>query len=202
MLPTQPPISPDNAPARLSYALTRCWTWPLTVALILGTASAWAFDMNSNAPISISANSARLDDDAGRATYTGNVVVVQEQTKLFADRVELYRDRNGLSRIQAFGDPARYEQAETPENPATDASAEEIEFESAENLLTFRTNAVIRQSGDIFRGDVIRYNTEERIVTAERDQSEDGSRVEMVIQPRQNSGDAGDGGDNGAADGE
>lgn len=157
----------------------------LAAALLLAlTGPAQAFDMDSGAPISVKANKARLDDSAGRATYTGNVQIVQEETRLFADRVELYRDPQGLSRIQAFGDPARYEQAATAEAVATDAEAAEIEFESAESLLTFRQNAVIRQAGDVFRGDIIRYDTEARLVTAEKADSEGASQVEMIIYPR------------------
>lgn len=174
---------------------------PALLPVMLCAAPAQAFDVNSDAPISVKADNARLDDKAGKATYTGDVVIVQAETKLTADKVELYRDSQGLSRIQAFGDPAHYQQSETIENPATDARANEIEFESAANLLTFRNNAVIRQSGDVFRGDLIRYNTEERVVTAGRGESEEGSRVEMVIQPRRGGGES-KGGRDGAADGE
>lgn len=163
--------------------------------------TAHGFDMESDAPISVKADNARLDDSAGRATYTGNVQIQQDQTRLFADRVELYRDAQGLSRIEAFGNPARYEHPQTPEAPATDARAAEIEFLGSENLLTFREDAVIRQAGDVFRGDIIRYNTEERVVTAERAGTGEGSQVEMIIQPRRgNDGENGTGGRDGAAE--
>lgn len=156
--------------------------------LAFGAFSVRAFDMDSDAPIAVSANNARLDDNAGKATYTGNVVITQAGTRLLADRVELYRDEEGLSRILAFGDPARYEQAETAENPPTDARANEIAFDGVASVLTFRENAVIEQAGDVFRGDIIRYDTGDRVVTAERGESEDSSQVEMVIQPRRSSG--------------
>jgi lipopolysaccharide export system protein LptA len=182
---------------------------PAFIALMLCAVTVQAFDMNSNAPITVNADSARLDDGAGKATYIGNVVVVQAATKLYADRVELYRDEEGLSRILAFGNPARYEQAETAENPATDARAEEITYDSGASVLTLREDAVIRQSGDIFRGDIIRYDTKDRIITAERGQSQGSSQVEMVIQPRgagnEESSDgnaSGQGGSDGAADSE
>lgn len=156
-----------------------------------------AFDMESGAPISVKANNARLDDNAGKATYTGNVLIEQAETRLYADRVELYRDEQGLQRIQAFGEPARYEQTATAQTPATDARAAEIEFESADSLLTFRRDAVIRQANDVFRGDVIRYDTEQRVVTAERAEADDSEQVEMIIYPRRGNG---SGGGNGAAE--
>jgi len=65
-----------------------------------------AFDLDSNIPINVAANSARLDDAKGVATYIGDVELVQGNTKLFAQEVVLYRDTNGLSRIESTGTPA------------------------------------------------------------------------------------------------
>ena len=187
---------PDSTPRRFALLLAASVLTTVSVA-------ANAFDMNSNAPISVSAASARLDDKAGRATYTGNVIVTQAGSELYADRVELYRDENGLSRILAYGEPARYEQAETIEDSALDARADEITFDAIASILLFRENAVIHQAGDVFRGDTIRYDTEERIVTAEGGQSSEDGRVEMVIQPRRGNGTtSGQGGGDGASQGE
>lgn len=188
MLPITSRTGADSGRSRASHPGSRVaaagWPAMALLAAALWSSSLSAFDMNSDAPISVNANNARLDDMAGRATYTGNVVIVQAETSLRADRVELYRDAEGLSRILAFGDPAVYEQAETSESPETDARADEIEFDAASHLLTFRENAVIRQAGDIFRGDLVRYQTENRVVTAERGPSDDSAQVEMIIQPR------------------
>ncbi len=188
MLPITSRTGADSARATAPYPRSRvaATLWPAMALLIVALWSSGlsAFDMNSDAPISVNADHARLDDMAGRATYTGNVVIVQAETSLRADRVELYRDAEGLSRILAFGDPAVYEQAETSESPETDARADEIEFDAASHLLTFRENAVIRQAGDIFRGDLVRYQTENRVVTAERGSADDSAQVEMIIQPR------------------
>lgn len=198
--------SENNPGQRLRARSNRAGSFVPRLLLLLGlpplafcALSVQAFDMDSDVPIAVSANNARLDDNAGKATYSGNVVIAQAGTRLFADRVELYRDEEGLSRILAYGDPARYEQAEAAENPATDARANEIVFDSVDNVLTFRDNAVIEQAGDIFRGDIIRYDTEDRVVTAERGESEGSSQVEMVIQPRRSSGRASDQGDSDGA---
>lgn len=166
-------------------------------SLLLCALPLQAFDMESDAPISIKADSARLDDAAGKAIYTGDVVVVQAETTLTAERVELYRGEEGVSRILAFGEPAHYQQAATAEQPAIDGRAAEIEYESDASVLILRKDAVIRQAGDIFRGNLIRYNTEARVVTAERGNNGDGERVEMVIQPRRSTTERG--GSDGAA---
>ena len=157
----------------------------LAVALLLaGPAS--AFTLDSDEPIRVSADSARLDDTAGTAIYSGDVELMQGQVQLNAERVVLYRSPEGLRRIEASGSPAHYRQPAREGEGVTNARALNITWSAEENRLTFEREAVIEQEGNIFRGDVIHYNTVNRVVTAEGGSSaENGSgRVEMVIQPR------------------
>ncbi|MCD1647994.1 lipopolysaccharide transport periplasmic protein LptA [Marinobacter adhaerens] len=155
----------------------------LTVAMI-GPAA--AFDLDSDTPIKVTADNARLDDGQGIATYTGTVELEQGNTHLSADRVVLYRSENGLSRIEASGTPARYRQPARDGEGETDARALNITWSATDSQLTFEREAVIEQNGNLFRGDVIHYDTVGRVVTAEggADTGEGGGRVEMVIQPR------------------
>ncbi|KRW81939.1 lipopolysaccharide transport periplasmic protein LptA [Marinobacter sp. P4B1] len=158
----------------------------LLAAALMLAAPAMAFDMDSNTPIQVSADSARLDDSAGVATYTGEVELVQGRTRLEAQRVVLYRDDQGLSRIEASGSPAHYRQPSREGEGMTNASALNITWAAKDNQLTFERQAVIEQAGNTFKGDVIHYNTVSRVVTAEGGSTETGGsgRVEMVIQPR------------------
>jgi lipopolysaccharide export system protein LptA len=155
----------------------------LTLAMA-GPAS--AFDFASDVPIKVTADNARLDDSQGIATYTGDVELKQGQTRLDAERVVLYRDENGLSRIEASGSPARYRQPARDGEGITDGRALNITWSATEQRLTFEREAIIEQNGNLFRGDVIHYDTARRVVTAEggADTGEGSGRVEMVIQPR------------------
>lgn len=156
------------------------------LAGLLVSTSGLAFDLDSNIPINVAANSARLDDAKGVATYTGDVELVQGDTKLFAQEVVLYRDINGLNRIKATGTPAHYVQPTANGKGETDAKALTITWSAAEKQLTFERDAVIMQTGNIFRGELILYDTVNRVVTAQGS-TEAGSgsgRVEMTIQPR------------------
>ncbi|MFE8072110.1 lipopolysaccharide transport periplasmic protein LptA [Marinobacteraceae bacterium S3BR75-40.1] len=144
--------------------------------------------MTSDAPVSVKADQARLDDKEGTATYEGNVQVRQAEARLEADKVVLFRDAEGLSRIEAYGQPAHYNAPATPDMPATDAQAKTIIYSRSDNQLTFKQEAVIRQGEDMFRGDIIHYDTENRVVTAS---GGDKGRVEMVIQPRTGKADDG-----------
>ena len=58
----------------------------LTAAMISPAA---AFDLDSDTPIKVTADNARLDDSQGIATYTGDVELEQGNTRLNADRVVL-----------------------------------------------------------------------------------------------------------------
>ena len=150
------------------------------------TGPAAAFELDSDIPIKVTADNARLDDGQGIATYTGDVELEQGETHLSAERVVLYRDENGLNRIEAFGNPARYRQPSREGEGETDARALNITWSAADQRLIFERQAVIEQNGNLFRGDVIHYDTVRRVVTAQggADTGEGSGRVEMVIQPR------------------
>ncbi|QSP94528.1 lipopolysaccharide transport periplasmic protein LptA [Marinobacter salinisoli] len=160
----------------------------LTFALTL-TGPAAAFSLDSDQPIRVSADSARLDDGQGIATYSGDVELVQGKTRLTADRVVLYRSGNDLNRVEATGSPARYQQPARDGSGETDARALSIKWSASDNELTFERDAIIQQNGNLFRGEVIHYDTVRRVVTAEggSETSSGRGRVEMVIQPRSTS---------------
>ncbi len=158
----------------------------LAALLLVLSGPALAFDPDSGQPITVSADSARLDDTRGVATYSGDVILTQGKTRLTAERVVLYRDTGDLSRIEASGNPAHYTQPSRDGQGETDARALKITWSATDHQLTFEREAVIEQNGDLFRGDLIHYDTVRRVVTAEggQDTGSGTGRVEMVIQPR------------------
>ncbi|MCK7546108.1 lipopolysaccharide transport periplasmic protein LptA [Marinobacter bryozoorum] len=170
---------------------------PLRYALLLLALApalpAAAFDMNSGAPIRITADSARLDESQGSAIYRGNVDVRQGEVLLTADRVEVYRGSEGLDRIHARGQPATYDRPATASEGAVHAEALEIRYSASENLLRFEQQATVKQGEDEFRGAIITYDAANRIVTGEgrTGDGEGSGRVEMVIQPRGNNSPSG-----------
>lgn len=179
-------MSPVNSPIRGNCCRLLC------LLLVLVAPAAVAFDLESDIPIRVTADSARLDDGKGVATYTGSVEMTQGDIRLTAERVVLTRSPEGVSQIQASGRPARYRQPAIEGQGETYAKALEIQWSAEDNRVTFKGEAVIEQGGNLFRGEIIHYDSAERIVTAEgSDESGQGDgRVEMIIQPRnsQNNG--------------
>jgi lipopolysaccharide export system protein LptA len=160
----------------------------MAALLVLISPLAGAFDLNSDIPIRVTADNARLDDSQGIATYSGDVEMSQGEILLTADRVVLYRSSEGVQRMEADGQPARYRQPATSGEGETRARALNIVWSADDNVVTFEREAVIEQDGNLFRGNIIHYDSVNRIVTAEggADQGAGGGRVEMVIQPRNN----------------
>ncbi|TVP57367.1 MAG: lipopolysaccharide transport periplasmic protein LptA [Halomonadaceae bacterium] len=156
----------------------------LMLSLALLSAQALAFDPESDDPINVAADSARLDERAGQATYRGNVVVTQGETRLEADTLILTRSDGVLSRMEALGEPARYHQPPRAGEPAMDAEAQQILYIRTDNRISFRRQAQIRQDGDSFRGNVIDYDISDQVVTASGGDEDSPGRVEMTIQPR------------------
>lgn len=165
------------------------WLWPALLAGLFLAGPVSAFDLDSNQPIRVSADSARLDEAQGTAIYTGNVELTQGASRLDAAEVRLQRNEQGIRKIEATGSPAHYHQAQQPGVQATDARARDITWSADDNVVTFTGQAIIEQDGNTFRGDTIHYDSLQRVVTAEGGQAEEGSsgRVEMVIQPRTSS---------------
>ena len=144
-----------------------------------------AFDLDSSQPIQVESDSARLDDQTGTATYTGNVRVTQGEARMEADKVVLRRSNGELRSIQAHGKPATYRQPETEQDPKLYAEGHRIVYSAGDSLITFERKALIRQAGDSFSGHLIRYEIDKRVVTAESAEDDRTDRVRMTIEPGQ-----------------
>ena len=85
--------------------------------------------------------------------------------------------------MEATGEPATYSQPGTRESPEFYAEGEWIHYSAGENLITLKREALVRQAGDTFSGNRIRYDLDERVVTAQSTREDESDRVRMTIQP-------------------
>jgi len=176
------PLASRRLPTSLATASA------LAVAAMLGLMPfnpALAIGQNQDQPIHIAADQAELDDAQGRATYVGDVVVTQGLTRLQADKVVVHRNDQGITKIVATGNQAHYSDQESEAAPKTEAYADTIIYTQADEILQLVRRARLEQNQNSFQGDLIRYDTQNRRVTASADKNGGSSgRVEMVIQPR------------------
>ncbi|PIE43205.1 MAG: lipopolysaccharide transport periplasmic protein LptA [Gammaproteobacteria bacterium] len=145
-----------------------------------------ALSSNSDAPIHIKADSAELDEKKGVATYNGDVIIKQGSSTLEADTVIIYANDYGLIEINATGSPAHFQQKMADNKATTHAFGNKITYTHATETITLQKNARLEQGQNRFQGDVIKYHTRDRVVTATGSGQKDqpGGRVELIFHPK------------------
>lgn len=173
-------------------------------ALCAGTAAAQIGD--SSLPLDIEADHSELFNPENRAVWTGNVNVVQGDSSIRADRIEVFFDGEStgagptgnlgnIERIVATGNVFYT----TPEQRARgDRGVYLLESET----VTLTGDVVITQGEDVFTA--TRFVTDLVTGNSSFGEAGDGERVRMVIHPR-NAGEGegtGDSQDEAAPDGD
>ncbi|RMF18028.1 MAG: lipopolysaccharide transport periplasmic protein LptA [Gammaproteobacteria bacterium] len=156
----------------------------LLTILMLASAPATALELTGSAqPIHVQADKAQLDETRGQATYIGNVIITQGDSRLEADKVVLVRDEQGIARVEAYGQPA-YLRQQNPDTPEpTEGWGEQLVYTRDSQTLDLLRQARLKQGTNSFQGNAIHYNTETRVVEAEYDEKTGTGRVEMIITP-------------------
>ncbi|MEH6576367.1 MAG: lipopolysaccharide transport periplasmic protein LptA [Amphritea sp.] len=158
-------------------------TFSLLLALTLSSATL-ALPTDKSKPIHISADSATRNDLTGITIYKGRVKVSQGSMHISGDIVELHQNADGVSVILANGAPAHYQQRPEAEQEITHAFGKKLNYDTRTQELTITGQAKVTQGGDTFSGDRIIYDMKQSTVDAFSDSNIEGSRVQMVIQPK------------------
>ncbi|WP_455209304.1 lipopolysaccharide transport periplasmic protein LptA [Kaarinaea lacus] len=141
-------------------------------------------------PINIEADNAKIIEKEGKSVYSGNVVLIQGNTRLTADTITVLSLDGKLSRITAVGKPVTYHQANQPKTADISAEAETVDYFALEKRIVLLSNAKLTQGRTVFSGNRIEYNANTEVVTA--NQSESGKqRVQVIIHPEKKSGQSG-----------
>ena len=150
--------------------------------------------MDSEQPIYIESDSLDIDDTRGVSTYRGNVQFKQGGNQLWADEVVIHsRERRELDKMVATGKPARFHQAPAPgKDQETNGEAAQIEYQALQGVVVLEGAARLSQGDNVFTGNRIEYQTEQRLVRAGKAaNARKPGRVQVVIQPRKKSEAAG-----------
>lgn len=160
---------------------------PLKLVLYLGSISlsitAFAIDPHSNLPINIESDTALLDDSKGISLYEGNVIISQGETKLSAEKITVMSKERRITKIEANGDPALFEQR-SADNTLTQGSAKIITYIAKDNTLRFKEKAELSQSNNSFSGEVIEYDLARKAIKATGNEAH-GERVKIQYHPEQ-----------------
>ncbi|AGA91469.1 lipopolysaccharide transport periplasmic protein LptA [Thioflavicoccus mobilis 8321] len=134
-------------------------------------------------PIQIEADSVELDEQESTSLYVGNVIVVQGQMSIAADRVLVHhRPDRRPEHITAWGQPVRYRQQPTGDAKENRARALRMEYDVTKEQITLIDQAELLQGNDRFSSDRIVYDRAHAQVKAGASAKGSG-RVKITIVP-------------------
>lgn len=154
----------------------------------------YALTSDVEQPIEIESDFAELDDQAGRTTYTGNVVVVQGTMRMTGDKlIANFDEDRQLIEVYLEGKPAYFKQ--TPDGGKQDIEGEglQIEYHQDKSLLYLIDKASLKQGDRLFEGYRINYDTKRSIITGRGSDTNGQSssetprareRVKVIIPPK------------------
>jgi lipopolysaccharide export system protein LptA len=137
----------------------------LLLACILIKSSALGLVSDNNQLLHITSTQATLDFNAGTMTYEGNVAASQGSRKLNGDKLILSKSANGgVQDVTAYGNPAKSQYQPSPQDQIAHGQAQAISYIFPLHELKFQNNAYLEQNNNIFKGPLIVYNSQTKIV--------------------------------------
>jgi len=150
--------------------------------------------------INIKSDTLLLDEASGLSTYKGDVLFTKEGIVIKADSITLNYEKQELTKAIMKGSPVDVQHQ--PDNEEkVHSQADEMEFFVNEDRLVLKGNAFVNQSSRHFSGEVIEYDTRQRIFTAAANKDENltnkspenelphspAGRVHVIIGPDEES---------------
>ncbi|MGB3147358.1 MAG: lipopolysaccharide transport periplasmic protein LptA [Paracoccaceae bacterium] len=126
-------------------------------------------------PVEITADSLTVDQEGGKATFVGHVVVIQGELKLVSDRLVaeyLTGDRSKIDHMVATGNVLL-------STPAEAAEAETADYFLTNSTIELRGNVLLTQGANVMSG-------EKLVVDIKTGLGRMDGRVKAVLQPAEN----------------
>jgi lipopolysaccharide export system protein LptA len=167
----------------------------IAIALMLTSWRVFALASDADQPMQIESDFAELDDESHRATYTGNVVVIQGSIKMTGDKlIANFDESRQLSDVFLNGKPAYFKQTPDGGKPDIEGQALQIEYHQLKSLLYLIDSANLKQGERIFEGYRINYDTKRSIITgrgtptatetSKTPSPQKPARVKVIIPPK------------------
>ena len=131
------------------------------------------------APVHISADHFRFDQQKGAGNYSGNVVVIQEKLVIKGDKLDILAANNGpIRKLTMIGAPAQFEDT-TVDGKHITGQAKSMVYSPADQRLVLSGDAQLEQRGNTFRASRITYDIRRDLVDA----GAPGQRIEATFTP-------------------
>jgi len=131
----------------------------LAIAGILFSSTALALDSDKDAPVTINADTTKIDFRTGKRVLSGNVDITQGTLNIRADKIVLVYKGDEIDTATAYGKPVRFKQLPEGQKQMVHGEGITLELKQAKNLITLQQNAKITQGSNTITGKVIYYNT-------------------------------------------
>jgi lipopolysaccharide export system protein LptA len=127
--------------------------------------------ITADTPIEVSADRLSVDQATGRAVWSGNVLVVQDEVRIGAEQVEVFSDSEGrgISRLVATGGVTFVTSAEAAEATSAD-------YDLSNGVLVLTGEVLLTQGSNVLSAERMTVNMSEG--TAQLD-----GRVRTVFKP-------------------
>lgn len=156
-----------------------------TLGTLAVTAPAGALPDDRNQAIEIRSREAVREEKKGLTVYEGNVTIRQGSILIRADKVSVYVEAGKVNRIEAVGQPARYQQQPEPDSELIIARARTIEYRLNDDFIHLVGEASLEQEQATLSGERIDYDLEKEVIRARGGDDSDNERIRMVIPPSQ-----------------
>lgn len=162
------------------------------LACLLLAAPVWAKQSDRAQPIQLDADRAEMNNATGVGVYTGNVVLTQGTMRITADRMTVHTTPEGqIARAIAEGKQATFRQLPEGQSEYVHARAPRMEYRLQPGTRVDLTGgATLTQGKNEFSGQVIQYDVDADIVTAQSGQQPQ-ERVRITFHPKQKTGENG-----------
>ena len=124
--------------------------------------------------------------------FTGNVVIDGDGTRIMADQVTMTFVDNALAAASATGTPALFERRPPGEDKLLNGGARNIRFDAAEQTLTLKDDAHLKDGETEIRGPHLTYDVARDRMAAESDSDQ---RIQVTFTRTPSNGDDGAGDD-------
>ncbi|MDY7025859.1 MAG: lipopolysaccharide transport periplasmic protein LptA [Pseudomonadota bacterium] len=169
-------------------ALTKTFIKALTKLLLGGlTAGFFMMSIAHGAPnpalsgeITIEADTAEFSQQTGVASYSGNVVIQQDDLTLYAEKVDIYQEDGKLVKAIASGSPAKAVRKAQADTPITTASASIVHYLVRDQKIALQGNAKLVQGDNKLESGFIDYYLNQKRIFAKKDQNK---RVKITLPP-------------------
>lgn len=134
---------------------------------------------SSKAPVHISADHFRFDQQKGLGDYSGKVVVTQDKLVIKGDKLIIVAPNNGpIEKLTMTGAPASFEDT-TADGKQVMGQAQNMEYNPVNQRITLTGEARVKQNGSTFRSARIVYDIRRDLVDA----GAPGQRIEATFAP-------------------